>query len=199
MRRLLLPLVLLAAAGTATAGVHASIAPQQLVLRLADLPAGFSIDRNETGPRPNAVVARETSSTLVQLARWGRIGGYQATFTREPTLRGLLAGSLEVQSVASVYRTTRGAAASFVQSRTACRKPPFKQLSMGGHLGHEAAYCSMQRMSSGQKITVYVLLWRHGRISAAILLGGLAGVVDPTEAVKLGRKQDARFARTLRQ
>jgi len=196
--RLVLSLSLLASS-VAVAGVAlASTAPQQLVLRLSDLPAGFSVDRKETGPRSNAVVARETTSTLAQLTAWGRIGGYQATFTREPTLRGLLAGSLQVQSIASVYRTTRGSAASFVHTRTACRKAPFKQLSIGGRLGHEAAYCSAQRQSAGQKIAVYVFVWRRDSISAAVLLAGLAGVVDPTEAVALGRKQDARMVAALR-
>lgn len=199
-RRLSWSLAALAVAAsiTATNASARSIAPQQLVLRLTDLPAGFALDRKQTGPRSNAAVARDTSSTLSQLKRWGRIGGYQATFTREPTLRGLLAGSLEVQSLASVYRTARGAAASFVQSRTVCKKSPFTRLSIGARLGHGAVYCSMQQRRSGQKITVYLLAWRRGSVTAAILLGGLAGVVDPTEAVTLAHKQDARIARALR-
>ena len=135
---------------------------------------------------------------MTKLTRWGRITGFQATFTREPTLRGLLAGALEVQSLASIYRTRHGAAASFVETRRACLKPPFKQLSVGRRLGHEAAYCVATRKSGNTKVTVYVLAWRRNNVTAGVLLAGLAGVVDSTEAVRLARKQDARIAATLK-
>jgi hypothetical protein len=195
--------------GSGNAAVLASPAPQRLVLRLLDLPTGFTIERKETGSRSNAAVAREDDRlkqlpllqgafTLADLVRLGRIGGYQATFARAPTLRGLFAGALEVQSFASVYRTTRGAAASFAQTRFACRRSTFKPLSIGTRLGHEAVLCSTVRQSSGQKIAVYALGWRRANVIASILVAGIAGVADPTEAVRLGRKQDTRIAQQLR-
>ena len=40
---------------------------------------------------------------------------------------------------------------------------------------------------------MYTVAWRHGRVFAEVMGGGIAGTIDPAEVVALAKKQDTRI------
>ena len=78
--------VLAAAAGAATPDT------KQMVLRLSDLPSGFTLDQGYYAD--NSRAARESSTqTLADFTKWGRTIGYEATFSRDANLGVLFLSS----------------------------------------------------------------------------------------------------------
>jgi hypothetical protein len=96
-------LAVVAVCASAATAVDRQDATRAMVLQLGDLPAGFGVD--ERRQVDNATAAREAEyEDLADFKRWGRLSGYEATFTREG-----LTDLLQVVSAASMYRTVRGA------------------------------------------------------------------------------------------
>jgi hypothetical protein len=175
----------------------ASPQPRRLVLQLSDLATGFGIDKS--GVRTNKQVAKDDASTPVgQLVRWGRIGGWETDFSKDTSVAGLLSGAIGGESLASVYKTEKGARASFVVAASRCARKPFKEISAGVRFGDETHLCSLVRKSNGQTIRVFTLIWRRGTVTAALVLAGVEGRIRPEEAVALGRRQDARIKAEVR-
>ena len=90
--RLLIALasVALLAGLSASAALAAPPDTKQMVLRLADVPAGFSLAKGYYAD--NARAAKESDNvSLADYTRWGRITGYEADFSRDG-LTGILTG-----------------------------------------------------------------------------------------------------------
>jgi hypothetical protein len=81
----------------------AQIDPAELVLHRADVPAGFDLDREETGLRSNELEAREHPETRKPFARWRRVTGYQTAYQRS----GKRFSTIEAR--VDVFRETDGA------------------------------------------------------------------------------------------
>ena len=167
--------------------------PKAMVLKLTDLPASFSLEKGYYCD--NACAAKEGSTPLSRFQALGRITGYAAQYTREA-----LVGAIRIESHASLYKTAKGAHQSWLDSiKKAGNKgggsPRFKELSLGGRIGHEARYYSTTGTFGGVKATIYVVIWRYGNVKASLVLGGVAGTVEPALGANLARKQQIRIKR----
>jgi hypothetical protein len=96
--RWLIVVAALAAAFAAAAGA-AKLDPAALVLRQGDLPAGYRLDRAESGLRTNEIEGREHPELRAKFRAWGRVTGYQAAFEH---------GDAMVGSRADVFRSRVG-------------------------------------------------------------------------------------------
>lgn len=98
-------------------------------LRLEDLPSGFTLDEEKF--TTNEQQAEEGSAhpggpTLEDLNRFGRILGYEASYSREVSLGSLLAGgTLLLQVTTAVYRDSKGADEAFEFARRQASDPEF--------------------------------------------------------------------------
>jgi hypothetical protein len=181
--------------GTANAA-STSADPKAMVLRLADLPAGFGV----TGGHyvSNVRAARESDGvTVADYRRWGRVSGYERAFTRQA-----FAGLAQVESSASIYKSAHGAAESLHDSFRAAARPHdglrFKRLSTGGPIGHESRFYTLRKKSGSITVDVYVVLWRYGTVRAGVTGGGVAGTVVPEQVMVQARKQQRHIKAALR-
>jgi hypothetical protein len=186
----------LAVAGTAMAS-STTANPRLMVLRLTDLPAGFGANGGHY--TSNVRAAKESSGTasVADFLRWGRITGYDNSFTRTA-----LVGLIQVGSNASTYKSVRGAAdslhASFRQTLKPINGLRFKRLSTGGRIGHESRMYTVRSKSGGTTIGLYLVAWRYFTVKAVTTGGGVAGTVTPESIVALAKKQQRHIVQALR-
>jgi hypothetical protein len=194
VRRVVLTVLTLALAGgyfAATALPSSKPDTKVMVLQLRDLPTGFGLEK---GHYVSNAEANRQATTKKDYARLGRITGYDAEYTK----RGI-AGLIQVDSTASLYKTARGARDSIrVSFRAADRGGDFKRLSVGAPIGNESRLYLSTDKDNGVNVDIYSVVWRSGPVYAAVVAGGLAGTVDAVDVVALARKQQARIARVLR-
>lgn len=135
------------AAAVASLLTAATPAPQQLVLRPGDVPAGFRIVPAASGKQPT---------------------GYRNTF--DAGAAGMIA------SVAAVYRTARAAQRVVDVPVTQCGKPGTARLRVGKPLGSSAAFCRVRSKGQvafvvawrhGRVFAEVVLAGRPGSVTAA--------------------------------
>lgn len=161
----------------------AQIPPVELVLRQADVPAGFELDRAESGLRSNATEIREHPEARV-FVPWGRVTGYQAAYTR----RTRNVGTIEAR--ADVFRASDGAHKLLVWTDRELRKAGFAgQKRARVDLGSEG----WVHWASGSGLDLSVVVWREGRVFAGVM--GLGLTKD--RALALARLQQRRIAATL--
>jgi len=174
--------------------IAASVDPKVLVLRVADLPVGFSVTTegyvtNGDAASGNAVVPIPVSRSV----QWGRLTGYERTFEKDDASAGF---SVAFLSNVSVFRASSGAksAASYLFARFASRRQwdgllP-KALPMPVGLGDRAR---MYRLDAQGNSTIFVV-WCTGRTQALL---GLAGTdrVTPEKALLYARKMQTRIQR----
>lgn len=98
-------------------------------LRLEDLPAGFTLDEEDfTTNEESAAEATGPGPTLEDLNRFGRILGYEASYSQEASLSALLEGeTLSLQVTTTVYQDSDGADEAFQFVRNQASKPEFVQ------------------------------------------------------------------------
>lgn len=105
-----------AIAGGGTAARTPSPDPEEMVLRMGDLPAGFG---KESGNYvSNVQVTRKQDVSIAELRRWGRVIGYDVVFGKKG-----LAGLSQVDSSANTYKTPGGAHDSFREQVAAATGP----------------------------------------------------------------------------
>ena len=177
----------------------AGLDPRQLVLRLGDLPPGFAVSPVGTGFVDNAQAAAGGPADLPsRLQRWGRLGGYQVRFSRPLNARTLQQGPLFIASEASVYRTARGAAATFSYTVRFLIAKSFISLPVDFALGADQARAYVVETSVlGLQGLRYLLVWRKQRVVATLSLTGRFGVVSAHDLASPAKKQEAHIARTL--
>jgi hypothetical protein len=162
----------------------AQIDPAKLVLRQADVPRGFVLDRGESGTRPNALELKENPEIRV-VVRWGRVTGYQAAYTR----RAHSPGTIEAR--ADVFNGAKGAHKLLVWADSELRKSGFAgQKRAAANIGAE----SWVHWAGGSNLDLSVVVWRHGRVFAGVM--GLGLSKDRTLA--LARVQQRRIAAAFR-
>jgi hypothetical protein len=189
---------LLATTASTTAATAQQPDTKQLVLRLADLPAGFSLTKSYYAD--NARAGAESTMTAATYARLGRINGYEADFAREA-----LTGILSVHSQASTYTTAAGATASTHRSFAASDKRQvldgtplvWRQVSTGAKLGHEARMYATTVTQQRMTAVVYIAIWRYRTVKAGLTAAGILGTVDAAQVVRLALRQQARIANAV--
>lgn len=181
MRRALAGLAALALA-LPLAAAAAGLDPSALVLQRADVPAGFRVDRAQTGLRTNAREAQFGPQLPALFRRWGRLTGYQVEFDRD---------GQTIASRVDVFRSASGAAEFLVWYEREARK--------GGGLSG----LRRSRLALGDGGWLYrsplrapfaVAIWREGRVFAGAVVSGL----PPERLLGLARAQQRRIEAELR-
>lgn len=159
-----------------------------MVIQLADLPSGFGVDQGAYVS--NAQLAREGDARK-DYAKLGRVTGYNVTYKRPG-----LAGVLVLDAFASIYRSTAGAHDSLRLSLAGAVKdggPGFRWVPSVSALGSEARVYLVSTKQNGMAVDYYTVAWRHGRVFAEVICGGVSGQISPAQALALARKQEARI------
>jgi hypothetical protein len=190
MRAVLLAVAACAAFGAGIAGAASagSPDPKLMVLRLRDLGVGFG--RVSGTYVSNLQQGRKSAPWITTAAyiRWGRITGYEESFTKPATV-----GLVRVDSAASTYRTAVGAGKSQRASYRATAKtvdPKFVRLPLGRAIGSGSR---LYRARIGNTITVYLVLWRWQAVRAYVVGNWVHGTARPESVVALARKQQERI------
>jgi len=162
----------------------AQIDPAGLVLRQADIPAGFVLDAEESGARSNAQEVKEHPEIRVVL-RGGRVTGYQSAYTRRTRNLGT------IESRADVFDSANGAHKLLVWVDSELRKLGFAgQKRAAVNVGSEG----WVHWAGGSGLDPSVVVWRQGRVFAGVMALGLTK--DRTLA--LARVQQRRIVAALR-
>jgi hypothetical protein len=169
----------------------ASRDPKNMVLRLQDMPTGFELTTSHYTSVTAA--AKSSSVSVAQYKAWGYLTAYESDFSKKGSISDLLSSASQITSSVTVYRTATGAGKSLASSVASCNKSPFKELSVGAKIGDEAHLCSATHTSGSVTGQVYAVLWRRGRLKAAVLVAGVAGGTSPDQAVRLAKVQDKRM------
>jgi hypothetical protein len=174
-----LAIVLAGAAGAA------EIDPKALVLREADVPAGFRLLTDQSGMRSNGEIARAGPEHRRQVERSGRISGFFRLWQRRTPGTFVLIGSL-----ADLCRDARGATAWLAwldaRARLQSAKTHLRRTSV--RIGDEGWAYSSTRLGG-----TAVVGWRRGQAVALLSTSGI-GLV---RALDLARRQHRRIAAAL--
>ena len=175
-------LMLLAAVGVLAAPAAAvDVAPRALVLRSADVPAGWARVRKETGLRTNEDEAGTDRKSRALIARLGRVTGYQAEWRR---------GAMDsIVSRADVFRSTDGARMYVDIAADSPRSSGIKGLRRSPARIGDSGYA----FHGGPNGTVAWVVWRSGAVAGTVVGWGL-----PRETtLAIARKQQRRIAAAL--
>ena len=160
----------------------AGVDPKTLVLALSDLPAGYRLDRDESGLRTNERESKDGREARELVVRSGRITGYEATWGKR---------EIRLDSRADLCRRSSGARILFDFVVQEMRKSGIKGLrrAPAGVGADSWIYSGGDAQVSGFVLVV----WRYDRVFA-----GIAGVgLSRTLALELARKQQRRIGRAL--
>jgi hypothetical protein len=177
-----LGVVLIALLLVIPAGAAATVDPKALVLAQSDLPAGYRLDRDESGLRTNERESKDGREARELVVGSGRITGYEATWGKREIL---------LDSRADLCRRPSGARILFDFVVREMRKSGIKGLRRApAGVGAESwIYSGGDAQVSGFALVV----WRYDRVFAGIVGVGLSR----TLALELARKQQRRIARAL--
>ena len=160
----------------------AEVDPQVLVLRPADVPAGFALDRDQSGLRTNEGESKGDRRLPALLERWGRVTGYETEYDhREATLT----------SRADLFRTAEGSQLMMAyvvdEAKTSgikgFRRSPVRIGSGGWLYGGGSGPGALN-----------LVVWRHRRVFAGLVAFG----VEKGRTLGLARAQERRIAAVLR-
>jgi hypothetical protein len=165
-------------ASTAAAG---TVDPRSLVIRSADVPTGYQLDRSESGLRTNPIEAKENSELAPLFRKWGRVTGYQSIFER---------GESTIEARTDLFRAATGAGRMLAWSE--------QQARLAGVQGLRGAHVRVGQdgwifWTTAQWTETYVY-WRFKR--AWSVVGGRG--VARGQALALARLQQQRIAAALR-
>jgi hypothetical protein len=194
--------LIVAAAVLALAVVFVAVAgaapsPKKMVLTRLDLSSAFVSDG--ATPVTNADVVAGRAATDAQLASWGRILGYKATYKIKTNraVTNKLTGPIYVVSSANTYNTAAGAHAAWLVQLAAVKKNAGTHTAKGRRIGNESKLFTYTASTKVQGVTVtylvYFYTWRSGSNTASLMVEGIKGRIQKTAATKLVRKQQSRI------
>jgi hypothetical protein len=164
----------------AAPALAASVDPSALALRQADVPAGFTLDRSESGVRTNAVEAKESPEAGRFFARWHRVTGYQTVWERRER---------RIEARADVFASAEGSQKLLEWAD--------RQLRLAGIKGLERERVRIGaggwRYRGGADFGT-VVIWRYRHVWAGV--GGR--LVAPALTLDIARKQQRRIEAALR-
>jgi hypothetical protein len=171
--------------------------PRAFVLADADLPGGYRMVVEQSGPRPNEAV--NSQDDLRRFQQWGRITGYTAQFEREASALAMVQSGSVLQAV-SLYRTPQGAQQAFEHSRQ--RNGQQMDL-LGTPLVGEASLAfrsrpqTQQAMNAagvnGPPVDVVAVQFRKGNLLQSVLVAGPQGTAVFDEALALAQLAASRI------
>jgi hypothetical protein len=174
-----LAIVTLAAVGATAASAALAVQPGSLVLRSADVPAGFVLDREASGIRTNADEGGSDRKSRALIARLGRITGYQSEWHRGAERDSIV-------SRADVFRTKDGARRYVDLAADSLRASGIKGLRKSViRLGDEAYV-----FHGGPTGEIVWVVWRSGRVAGTVVGWGVQRAVT----LSLSRTQQRRIA-----
>lgn len=190
---LLVALAALVTAALASATVAGGPDPRTLVLTRDDLPTGYGVV--ERRYQSNARQAREDGVTVARMNASGRVTGYLVTFRRDEALAVLADPAYQVSGSVAVYRTSvQAAAAMRTVAQGAGQQPGIRRLSLDRRIGDETLlYAVSAPGQSSRLVSLYLVVWRHGRLLANVVTVGIATTARPQAAVRLAARQQARM------
>jgi hypothetical protein len=155
--------------------------PSRLVLRQADVPAGFRLDRDESGIRSNEREAKNDPRLPGLFVRWGRLTGYEAVFDR---------GAATIESRVDVCRRPEGAHMLLLWFDRELRKAsPASLRRSPARIGAEGW------VYRGKLPVAFTLVvWRNRTAFAGVFATG----VSRERTLALARAQQRRIAAALR-
>lgn len=155
----------------------AEIDPKALVLDNRDVPAGFRLDRDESGIRSNAAEAKNDPRLPTLFRRWGRLTGYQVEYDR---------GKAKIQSRVDVCRRPAGARQLLDWYDGEVRKLGFGGLRRApARIGNQGWVYRVELPTAAT-----IVAWRHGRVFAGVMGQG----VTRQRTIALARAQQRRIA-----
>jgi len=167
---------------TAVPASAGQVNPQLLVLRQADVPAGFALDREQSGQRTNETESKGDRRLPALLERWGRVTGYETEYDhRDGTLT----------SRADLFRNAEGSRLMMAyvvdEAKTSgikgLRRTPVR-IGSGGWL-----------YGGGSGAGAFnLVIWRHQRVFAGLAAFG----VQKDRMLGLARAQQRRIAAAVR-
>ncbi len=137
----------------------AAIDPEALVIRVTDVPAGYRLDRAESGTRTNAQEAKDSPQAAPLFSKWGRVTGHQRIFER---------GESSIKARADVFRSPSGARELLRFARREVRLAGIKGVPLRPvpvAIGDEGFLVEVRLRPVG-----YYVYWREGVVWSA--LGG---------------------------
>jgi hypothetical protein len=159
--------------------------PSALVLRSSDVPREYALDRDESGPYPNARVGTSARARTL-IARLGRVTGYRKRWVLREH------GSIRrvITSSADVLRGVAGARLYVKLGSTDLARSGIKGLRRSPvRIGDEAW---LFHGDSDDELAWVV--WRSGRVGAMLLGWG----IRPSETLALARVQQRRIEAATR-
>lgn len=163
----------------------AAVDPKALVLRQADVPAGFRVVPDQSGIRSNRELAKGGPEHRRQVERSGRVTGFFRLWQRRAPGVSVLVGSL-----ADVCRDARGATAwlAWLDDRARRQSTRTHLRRRVVRIGDEGWAYSTTRLGGTALVG-----WRRGRVVALVSTSGLG----LGKALDLARRQQRRIAAAL--
>ena len=159
----------------------ASVDPSRLVLRSADVPAGFAVDRAATRAFPNAREARENPILARPFERFGRVTGYQVSYER---------GSALIQARVDVFLRADGARGFLLWYDREVRKLGLADLRRSrARIGGGGWVYRAARPTPATSV-----VWSQGRVFSGVFGEG----APASRALALARAQERRITAGLR-
>lgn len=156
----------------------AEIDPKSLALHQRDVPSGFVLDRDASGPRTNESEASGDRRARALFKRWGRVSGYQTEYKRQVAT---------LTSRVDLFRTSRGAELFIAYIVEEAKKSGIKGLRRSPvRIGAGGWFYAGGSGSSA----IGFVVWRHTRVFAGVVALG----VPRTPILALARAQQRRIA-----
>jgi hypothetical protein len=176
MRRAI-PFLLAVVGVLATPAAAVDGAPRALVLRSTDVPAGFVLDRKETGVRTNEDEAGTDRASRALVKRLGRVTGYEAEWRR--------GADESIVSRADVFRTKAGAQSYLDVAAAGLRVSGIKGLRRSTIRLGDQGYV----FHAGATAELAWVVWRFGEVTGVVAGWGVPRDVS----IALARKQQRRI------
>ncbi len=181
VRRLALLGFLVAAVLVQSAGATA-VAPQSVVLRQSDVPAGYRLNPDKSGRRTSAQDSVGYPGLRTKIASWGRLGGYQNQFDK---------GDDSIASRADVFHGRSGARQMLTWFVGEMKRQGVLHLHGSTiPLGDEGVEYSF----AGGDVRFTILIWRYRSVVSIVGAGGL----ERARVLGLAHTQQRRVAAALR-
>jgi hypothetical protein len=164
--------------------------PKELVAQLSDLPTGYSIDTNHTGPATLADALKDHTPAEIALIRKERVAGYDAQF-ESPNLH-------VISCTALVYRSDQGAKELYdqgvqqVSQRAKQNGGTADPASIQEKLGDQTSAFNV----TYQGVSLFTVVWRTRNVVSYCGSGGYVAS-DPAETVRVAQAQQKRIEDAL--